>query len=163
MIARAESGISWLWNEEVGAYCSRDVITGRSSGVVTSTSFLSFYAGLRHEERDRRVLAHLKRIASRVGYLMPSLDPDNSGFDSIRYWRGPVWAVVNYLIGSGLNEAGYTQWGERIRADTRRLMEEAGMYEYYCPNTGRGVGGNDFSWTAAMWLHWARDPARPAS
>jgi hypothetical protein len=36
------------------------------------------------------------------------------------------------------------------------------MYEYFCPVTGRGVGGDDFSWTAAMWLHWARgDSPRP--
>ena len=42
-IAKTETGISWLWNDEVGAYCSRDVISGRSSGKVTSASFLSFY------------------------------------------------------------------------------------------------------------------------
>jgi hypothetical protein len=159
LIARAERGVSWLWDEKVGAYCSRDVRTGRSSGLITSTSFLSFYAGIQDEARDQRMLAHLERLASRVRYLMPSLDPDAPGFDPIRYWRGPVWAVVNYLIGSGLSAAGHTEWGERIRSDTRELMQQAGMYEYYCPLTGRGIGGDDFSWTAAMWLHWARPSA----
>jgi hypothetical protein len=35
-------------------------------------------------------------------------------------------------------------------------MESAGFFESYCPMSGRGTGGGDFSWTAAMWLHWAR-------
>jgi len=83
-------------------------------------------------------------------------DPDDPGFDSVRYWRGPVWAVINFLVGSGLSCAGHESWGERIRGDTRTLIAEGGMYEYFCPVTGRGVGGDDFSWTAAMWLHWAR-------
>jgi hypothetical protein len=155
-IAKAEKGVSWLWNEQVGAYCSRDVITGHSSGKITSASFLSFYAGIRNATRDRRLLQHLERIAGRVKYLLPSLDPGDAGFDSLRYWRGPVWAVINFLVGSGLTSAGHEKWGERIRDDTRTLIGQGGMYEYFCPMTGRGVGGDDFSWTAAIWLHWAR-------
>jgi hypothetical protein len=156
IVTKAEKGISWLWDDQVGAYCSRDVRTGRSSGLITSASFLSFYAGIRDEAREQRLLQHLERIARRVQYLLPSLDPESRGFDSVRYWRGPVWAVINFLVGSGLTSAGHESWGERVRGDTRTLIERAGMYEYFCPLTGRGVGGDDFSWTAAMWLHWAR-------
>jgi len=155
-VARAEAGIDYLWDDQIGAYCSRDSINGRFSGLVTSASFLSFYAGLQHAARDAKTLQHFERIAQRVRYLMPSLDPDDPGFDSIRYWRGPVWAVVNYMIGSGLSEAGYAGPAQRVRSDTRALMESAGLYESYCPVNGRGSGGGDFSWTAAIWLHWAR-------
>ena len=87
-IKRAEAGIDYLWDEKIGAYCSRDSINGRFSGLVTSASFLSFYAGLKHEARDASTLQHFDRIAKRARYLMPSLDPDDPGFDSIRYWRG---------------------------------------------------------------------------
>ncbi|HEY0682053.1 MAG TPA: trehalase family glycosidase [Steroidobacter sp.] len=155
-IARSEAGVGYLWDEQRQSYCSRDVITGQSSGFVTSASFLSFYAGVRHQTRDQKMLAQLERIAGAAKYLMPSLDPEDPGFDSIRYWRGPVWAVVNYLIATGLSDAGHTSWAHRVRRDTRALIEGAGFFESYCPITGRGTGGGDFSWTAAMWLHWAR-------
>lgn len=160
-LAQAQAGVSYLWDEEVGSYCSRDTITGLSSGIVTSASFLSFYAGIRDERRDRRMLAHLERMAQRVRYLLPSLDPDDPRFDSIRYWRGPVWAVVSFLAATGLAEAGEQGWADRIRGDARALIELSGFYESFCPLTGRGTGGDDFSWTAAMWLHWA-GKGRPA-
>ena len=34
-------------------------------------------------------------------------------------------------------------------------MEQNGFYEAYSPIDGTGSGGDDFSWTAAIWLAWA--------
>ena len=100
------------------------------------------------------MLAHLHRIAARVRYLMPSLDPDDPGFQMIRYWRGPVWAVVNWMIGTGLSEAGHAEWGSKVRDDTLALIAKNGFYEAFSPVDGTGSGGDDFSWTAAIWLAW---------
>ena len=156
-LARAERGIGWLWDEDVQSWCSRDTITGRSSGLVTSASFLSFWGGLTDCRRDRAMLGHFDRIGARVPYLMPSLDPDDPGFQMLRYWRGPAWAVVNYLIGRGLSEAGRGDAGERVRADTAALIERSGFYEAFDPTNGAPTGGDAFSWTAAIWLAWAHD------
>jgi len=30
------------------------------------------------------------------------------------------------------------------------LADKSGIYEYYDPNSGRGLGEKDFSWTAAL-------------
>jgi hypothetical protein len=151
----AERGIGWLWNDKVQAWCSRDVRTGRSSGYITSASFLCFYAGLRDEGRDRAMRGHFDRIAGMVDYMVPSLDPADAGFQMVRYWRGPVWAVVNYMIGTGLREAGEAERAEKVRNDTLALMARNGFYEAYSPVDGSGSGGDDFSWTAAIWLAWA--------
>jgi glycogen debranching enzyme len=153
-IDRAEQGIGWLWDEKVGAWCSRDTRTGRSSGFITSASFLSPYAGLADENRDQAMRRHFDRIADMVDYVMPSLDPADPGFQMIRYWRGPVWAVVNYMVGTGLAEAGDIERANRVRGDTLALMKRNGFYEAYSPIDGSGSGGDDFSWTAAIWLAW---------
>jgi hypothetical protein len=153
-IACAEAGLGWLWDAERGTWCSRDLLTGRHSGFVTSASFLSFYAGLQDPERDAAMLDHLDRIAGRVAHLMPSLDPDDPGFQMIRYWRGPVWAVVNWMIGTGLAEAGHAGPAAKVREDTLTLIARNGFYEAFSPVDGTGSGGDDFSWTAAIWLAW---------
>jgi len=151
-IAAAEHGIAWMWDDAAQCWASRDVITGRFSGLVTSASFLSFYAGLRHEARDAAMLAHMGRIADKVRYLMPSLDPEDPGFQMVRYWRGPVWAVVNFMISAGLAGAGHGGWADRVKGDTLTLIAETGFYEAFSPIDGSGSGGDDFSWTAAIWL-----------
>ena len=154
-IARAEAGIGWLWDDRVQTWCSRDLLTGKHSGFVTSASFLSFYAGLTDPAKDAAMLGHFDRIARHVRYVMPSLDPADPGFQMIRYWRGPVWAVVNWMIGTGLTEAGETARGDRVRDDTLALMKSTGFYEAWSPIDGTGSGGDDFSWTAAIGLAWS--------
>lgn len=155
IVARSEAGIGWLWDADVRAWCSRDTITGRSSGLITSASFLSFYAGLRHPTRDAQTLATFDRIGAAMRYLMPSLDPADPGFQMLRYWRGPVWAVVNWMIGTGLADAGHAAQAARIRSDTLALIDRTGFYEAYSPTDGSGSGGDDFSWTAAIALAWS--------
>jgi glycogen debranching enzyme len=103
--------------------------------------------------------AHFDRIADMVDFVMPSLDPADPGFQMIRYWRGPVWAVVNYMIGTGLAEAGDEERAMRVRMDTLELMRRNGFYEAYSPIDGTGSGGDDFSWTAAIWLAWSSGSA----
>ena len=154
-IAQSEAGIDFLWDADKHCWCSRDMITGRSSGFVTSASFLSFYAGLSDPAKDADMLAHLERIAGKVRYLVPSLDPQDAGFQMVRYWRGPVWAVVNWMISTGLAEAGHDSWAARIRQDTLDLIATTGFVEAYSPIDGGASGGDDFSWTAAIALAWS--------
>jgi hypothetical protein len=153
-IALSEAGMGWLWNEEAGAYCSRDATTEASSGLVTNASFLAFYAGVGNSAQRARLIAALKRITRSATYLLPSLEAGSRAYDHKRYWRGPIWLVVSYMVAQGLAEAGHGEWAERIRSDSASLIEKSGFYESFSPEDGSGSGGPDFSWTAAMWLAW---------
>jgi glycogen debranching enzyme len=153
-IALSEAGMEWLWNEEAGAYCSRDATTHESSGLVTNASFLAFYAGVGNAHRRARLIEALGRLIHSATYLLPSLEAGSRAYDHRRYWRGPVWLVVSYMVAQGLAEQGHADWAERIREDSARLIETSGFYESFSPETGEGSGGPDFSWTAAMWLAW---------
>lgn len=153
-IALSEEGMEWLWNEEAGAYCSRDATTHESSGLVTNASFLAFYAGVGSAQQRARLIEALGRLMHSATYLLPSLEAGSRAYDHRRYWRGPVWLVVSYMVAKGLAEQGHADWAERIREDSARLIETSGFYESFSPETGEGSGGPDFSWTAAMWLAW---------
>jgi glycogen debranching enzyme len=75
------------------------------------------------------------------------LAPD---FDRRRYWRGPVWANLNWLLARGLRSHGLTAQAGALERTTLGLVERAGMREYFDPLTGEGLGSDDFSWTAAV-------------
>lgn len=151
-IARLDAGLERLWNPDVGAYCSLDLRTNRFADTANSATFLALYAGVgRHQDE---LLQLLSRFSDGIRFMVPSFDPSSPLFDPIRYWRGPVWAPVNYLIGKGLKEVGEDAWAARIREDTRKLIQAHGFAEYFSPVDGQGCGGQAFSWTAAVWLAW---------
>jgi hypothetical protein len=153
-IALSEKGMDWLWNEDAGAYCSRDATTDQSSGLVTNASFLAFYAGVGNNTQRARLIVALERITGSATYLVPSLEAGSRAYDHKRYWRGPIWLVVSYMVAQGLAESGHYVLADRICSDSARLIKKSGFYESFSPEDGSGSGGPDFSWTAAMWLAW---------
>jgi alpha,alpha-trehalase len=154
-ISLQENAFELLWCETIQAYTSLDLISNQHLEYITSGSFLSFYANTDLGKHEKPLLDHLNGIANKVKYMVPSLSPDNPDFDSSRYWRGPVWAIVNFLISDGLKLHGHIDLSKRVGQDTALLLQAGGLKEYFDPFTGEGLGGEDFSWTAAMWLAWA--------
>ncbi len=150
-IAEMEQGAQRLWNTRIGAYDCYDIRAGKHSGVISNASFLCWYAGI----HDDRMLAHYDRIAGLTAYAIPSTDPDHPAYEPKRYWRGPVWAMLNMLIAVGLDEAGHTNRALALTENTRDLIAGNGFAEYFDPRDGAPAGGRDFTWTAAVWLAWA--------
>jgi hypothetical protein len=147
-IARKATVIAGLWDEPLRHYLSRDLIGGSLIPVRTSAGFLPLFAGL-HDRADS-LTERLDTWRRRGFGLVPSTDPDAESFEPQRYWRGPVWAVVNWMIACGLGEAGRDVIAEAVASDTRRLIGEAGFSEYFNPVDRAGIGGGTFSWTAAI-------------
>jgi glycogen debranching enzyme len=73
-------------------------------------------------------------------------------WESRRYWRGPVWVILNWFLIEGLRRYAYDGLAEAIRQDTFSLIETAGFREYYDACDGSGCGSGDFSWSAALAL-----------
>lgn len=153
-VEQLERGTDHLWDDEAHTYCSIDTITGKHSGFVTNASFLYCYAGVGGPEQTAHMGNHWERISTSAEYMLPSHDPGDSHFDHMRYWCGPIWIVVNYMLSKGFEEQGLHDRAKRIRDDSRRLIHDHGFAEAFSPVTGSGTGGSDFSWTAAMWLAW---------
>jgi glycogen debranching enzyme len=98
------------------------------------------------------MIGHLERWLDRISFGVPSFDPERPEFEPERYWRGPVWLVVNWMLIDGLRLNGQADLADRIRRHSLSLVERAGFSEYYDPRNGNGLGGQEFSWTAAMYL-----------
>lgn len=164
--ARADSlqgGMEALWSEDAGGYVSLDLRRNEHATTLSAGTFLPFYADAVPDGHAARLVAVLKDWLAAVRYGVPSFDPHHEQFDAIRYWRGPVWAVVNWMIADGLNRNGHGDQAERVRQDTRALIEAAGFYESFNPLDGQGCGGRAFSWTASMWLAWSSPTGRRAA
>ena len=145
----------YFWNDSLQAYTARNIANGEFSNGFSSASALCAYAGAGTEEQRNKTIEHMIRISEKVQYMLPSWDPDANQFDAQRYWCGPVWPQMNFMIAMGLEEQGHAAMATAIRDDLSRLIQKSGFYECFNPVTGDGVLGTDFSWTAALWLAWA--------
>jgi hypothetical protein len=150
--AELEAALPRLWNDDLGGHDARDLRSGRFAGCATASAWLEYWAGV----ADPRLDARLASVWDRATYGLPTEDPASTRFDRRRYWRGPVWPVVNALVGLGLAEQGRVEEAERLRAETAALIRSGGFAEYFDPVDGSPYGGDSFTWTAAVWLAWAR-------
>ncbi|MEC7208516.1 MAG: trehalase family glycosidase [Pseudomonadota bacterium] len=150
--AQAEQGLSaleQLWSEQHGQYLCLDRMTGALIDSLSVGGLLPAFAPL-PEARAAALASRLNKIGEQAGYLVPSHDLNDPDFDHLRYWRGPAWLIVNYMIADGLEQAGQTGVVSRIVNNSLQLIEQNGFAEYYSPLDGTACGGTSFSWTAAM-------------
>lgn len=148
-VLRTQQALPALWSSRWQQPVSRDLLTGELLDEPTSAGLLAAYAGF---ECD--IGPAVRDSLAQTAHGLASTRPASAAFDAPRYWRGPIWQHINLLVACGLREQGHGELAERIRADSARLFEQAGFHEYFHPETGGGLGGKDFSWTAATYLHW---------
>lgn len=154
--ARATAGLAALerlWSDRHGQYLCLDRTTGELIDSASIGGFIPVFAAI-PKERARVIGATIARQAEKLKYIVASHDPDDSRFEAKRYWRGPVWLVVNYLIVDGLLAAGETAIVDQVMRSSLDLIEQSGFAEYYDPTTGEPCGGGRFTWTAAMVLEF---------
>lgn len=154
-IHRAEESFEKLWSEEAGVYLSFDRHTERLIPDATAAGLLPMFAGIPSVERARHMAQTLERWGEEVRFLVPTTPASHPRFEPQRYWRGPVWVIVNWLVWNGLRRYGHAQLADRVERDTFELIARNGFREYYNPTTGEGHGGHNFSWSAALTLDWA--------
>jgi len=155
-----------LWDESRGIYLSYDRVQGQQVPIRTAGGIMPLLCGAPDESRAARLAALLQSpsfagTAENPAYLCPSTALDEPGFDPHRYWRGPVWTNINWLLYRALYRYGYRDLAEKIKSDSFELVRKYGFWEYFNPwkklgpeEPGGGYGSNQFSWTAALMLDW---------
>jgi hypothetical protein len=152
LAASLRAGLEALWDDDLGWYRPYDTLGNCAVGPATSTGLVALWAGV-PDDHTHRMMKRVDSWRRALPDSIPTAQPDDPSFDPIRYWRGPVWVLVNWLVADGLSRAGLTERATRLRTDTRALVEQ-GFSEYYDPRTSRGIGGRSFSWSAALTLDW---------
>ena len=145
-----------LFDEDLGAYIHYDLRNDKPIAALTSSSFTPLYAGVPSTERAARMAQLLTdRFGGKDRYLCASFDPEDERFNPKKYWRGPVWINVNWLLYHGLKRYGMNDLSNQVKADSLHLIEQFGFYEYFDPRKINGeetnaYGGGNFSWSAAL-------------
>jgi hypothetical protein len=150
----SKASLQELWDGAAGCFYSRDLRTGTTLGPATGASFLPLWSSAISSDQADALCHHLTRWESAAGALVPSTDPFSPAYDASRYWRGPVWLNVNWMVAEGLRATGNDGLAGRVADHSARLVSQSGMREYFDPGSGAGLGAADFGWTAALARYW---------
>lgn len=153
-LERTQSAISELWCKQDNYFYNRDVISGELCKVKTSGSLLTMFCGLASEQQATLLNAQTVSWLTASAFAISSTHPDSEFYEPQRYWRGPVWLHINWMIALGFEEYGYHEISASLKASAKSLVMKSGYYEYFHAETGEGCGGDEFSWTAAIALYW---------
>jgi hypothetical protein len=140
-----------LWDPYTESYYSRDFVTHRLIKEPSIANLMPLYAGCITKEHAALLVKTLENEhVFGPPFPVPSTPLNSIWFDPERYWQGPSWFNTNWLIIEGLKRYGYKEHAEALAESMIELARDQGFFEYFNPISGKGLGAQNFSWTAAL-------------
>ncbi len=162
--AKTTALLKRLWQPEAGLFLCHDVLTGEAIEERSGAGLIPLIVPGLPED----VVAALLRTASGPHFglgdttrLLPSYDLTGHAFDAARYWRGPAWFNVNWLVERGLRCHGEQRRADALRTAFCEAAAESGFAEYVDPFSGEARGTRGFGWTAALTVDLLRTREAP--
>ncbi len=160
----ASRGLASLWSEDDGIYLNRRSDTGEFSHRLSPTLFYALFDKNVPPERAKRMAdEHYFNENEFYGeYVIPTIARNDEAFREQFYWRGRIWAPVNFLVYAamkGRNELSHAR-KDLIDKSYSLLMkewtEQRHVHENYNAVTGEGcdVESSDrfYHWGALLGL-----------
>lgn len=132
-------------------FCNSEFIEG-----ITSSSMMPALTVPLSTEETKAMFGSFENDFIRKAHpSCPTTMPSHSNYEANRYWRGPIWLNLNYLLYKVFNLHGKKEMTDRLIHDSIDLVRGNGFFEYFNASKGQNdiaCGSPDFSWTAAMYI-----------
>ncbi|MCW2918367.1 MAG: hypothetical protein JWN52_6435 [Actinomycetia bacterium] len=143
--------------DERGFAADVDLRAGTALRTDTIAGFAPLLCGGLDSARQRSLLTTLLSAewCGHPGFayaLPPSTSPASPAFDPMKYWRGPQWPPMTWLLIWGLERCGEQEVAHGLREAALDQLADGLFAEYYEPFTGEPLGARSQSWTAAVAL-----------
>jgi putative isomerase len=146
-----------LWDEKTGIFLNKRLDTGAKSYRLSPTNFYPMLAkACTPQQAQRMIKEHYYNPNEFYGeYVMPSIARNDTAFKDNSYWRGRIWAPMNFLVYLGMQNYNVKDARTDLINKSRNLLiknwkENGGVFENYNAVNGKG---NDV-YNADGFYHW---------
>ena len=154
---RACDGLDQLWDEEKGFYYNRRTDTGEFSYRISPTNFYALFSPRVSVDRQRRIAdEHYYNNEEFYGdWMLPAIARNDSAFYEQDYWRGRVWAPLNFLVylaltGTKLEDVRHDLAEKSATLFMKEWKEHRHVHENYSAITGEGCDSGN----SDKFYHW---------
>jgi hypothetical protein len=141
-----EAIIRKCWDEKLGQFVSYFHQNGEETAIRAETiqTLLPILLEDLPKEIQQRLVAKITDPGKFwLRYPIPTVARSESTFNpnkSLLLWRGPMWPATTWLIMEGLLKHGFKGEAGAILDRWSELYLQNGLWEYYNPLTGKGLG-----------------------
>lgn len=152
-----EERMEELWDEEFGMYLNRRTDTGAFEYRLSPFHFHALYSHKVGQKRAERIVKeHMMNQEEFWGeYVLPSIARNDPAYPDNEYWRGRIWAPMNYLAYMALCEYDLMEARKGMAEKSKNLilkewLREGHVHENYNADTGEGCDSNN----SDKFYHW---------
>lgn len=134
-----------LWDEEEGLYYNQRTDTGKKNPRISPTNFYPMLANIPSQtQAERMVKEHLMNPQEFWGeWVIPATPRNDPAFKDNDYWRGRIWAPLNFLVYMGLQNYDLPEVRKAVAQKSKALLlkewlKDGSVYENYDSVLGEG-------------------------
>jgi putative isomerase len=136
-----------LWDDSTGIFRDKHLDSGEWSDQLAPTHFYPLIAGVATQHQAERMIKEFFMNPNEFygEYMIPSISRSSKAFPDNHYWRGRIWAPMNFLVYMGLRNYDLPEARKILVDKSENLIlkewtENRHVYENY--NADTGVGGD---------------------
>ncbi|MGI5894117.1 MAG: MGH1-like glycoside hydrolase domain-containing protein [Candidatus Merdivicinus sp.] len=155
--AHSKEGLGQMWDEEIGMFCNVRTDTGKFIHRISPTNFYALYSdAVTPEQAERMMKEHFYNPEEFWGeYILPSIARNDPAYPDQDYWRGRIWAPLNFLVYVAMRRHGLKQECQDLAEKSKNLLlkewlEHGHVHENYNGDTGEGCDKRN----SDKFYHW---------
>lgn len=123
-LERTEAAMRTLWNPETGIFENRDAVTGKFSHRISPTNLYSLFSENVTEAQKKSISEKYLCNPEELGgeFMLPSISRRDPAYPDQDYWRGRIWAPMNFLVYQALCDSGMEKEKGQLAESSRALL-----------------------------------------
>jgi putative isomerase len=146
-----------LYDEKSGIFLNKNLKTGQLSHSLSPTLFYPLLTGVPSQKQAERMMKeHFYNPDEFWGeWIMPSIARNDSAFKDNDYWRGRIWAPMNFLVYCGMRNYNVPVARKDLVEKSAKLILKSwnGEHHVYENNNSVTGVGNDVE-NSDKFYHW---------
>jgi neutral trehalase len=148
--------LATMWSEEQGIFLNHRIDLDTPNPRISPTNFYALIAkAATQDQAERMVEEHFYNPEEFWGtYIMPSIARNDTAYTGMDYWRGSIWAPMNFLVYLGFRNYDLPQARKDMALKSRKLLLDEWNRDHFVRENYHAETGTEPGARSNPFYHW---------